>query len=400
MAARYRRFGSDRLRTMDVDVLLIGGGIASATAAATLRVEGFDGSILLAGRELDPPYHRPPLSKGLLLGTQSKDDLLIEVPDATDLRTRTNVLALDTEARAATLQGGEEVRYGVALVATGAMVRRLPLAGTDLDGLHYLRAPGNARSIREDADAAEQVVCVGGSYVGCEVAASLTVLGKRVTIVMQEDEPMERGFGRTVGRWVRELLEAKGIEILGRAEVARFAGDGRVASVVLKDGRELLAQLVVCGTGAIPDVMLARKSGLAVGDTGGVRCDDRLRTSADGVWAAGDMCEYTSVLHDGAQVRIEHEALAAAQGAHVARAIATGSDEPFAEVPWFWSDLADWVTIEHFGAAQRPDAEELDGDPATGRFSVRHLQQGRLVGVTSVGGHARRSVVRRDLRPA
>src|SRR5690242_12087725 len=193
----------------DTDILLIGGGIASATAAATLREEGFDGSILLAGRELDPPYHRPPASKGYLQGRESKEDALVH-PAAwwqeqrVDMRTRANVMAIDTAARTAKL-GREEVAYGQALVATGAMVRRLSVDGAQLDGIHYLRALGNADAIRSDTEDVERVVCVGGSYIGCEVAASLTELGKRVTIVMQEAQPFERSFGARAGAWFRSV---------------------------------------------------------------------------------------------------------------------------------------------------------------------------------------------------
>src|SRR5919197_210714 len=158
------------------DILLIGGGIASATAAATLRDEGFDGSILLAGRELDPPYHRPPASKGYLQGRESKDDARVHPAgwwedQGIELRTRTSVMALDPAARTATLSTKDEIRFGQALVAPGAMVRRLSVDGAHLDGIHYLRALGNADAIRRDTEDADHVVCVGGSYIGSEVAA-------------------------------------------------------------------------------------------------------------------------------------------------------------------------------------------------------------------------------------
>src|ERR687886_1194884 len=152
----------------ETDILLIGGGIASATAAATLRAEGFDGSIVVAGRELDPPYHRPPASKGYLQGREAKADALIH-PDGwwdehgVELKTRTSVMALDPAERTATLQSKETVRFGQALLATGAMVRRLQVDGVQLDGIHYLRALGNADALRRDVEDSQRVVCVGGS---------------------------------------------------------------------------------------------------------------------------------------------------------------------------------------------------------------------------------------------
>ncbi len=192
--------------------------------------------------------------------------------------------------------------------------------GSDLDGLHYVRALGNAESIREDAEHAERVVVVGGSYIGCEVAASLTELGKTVTVLMQEDEPMETGFGPTVGRWIRGLLEGHGIEFMGASQLERFEGDGRVQLVVTGGGDELPADMVVLGTGVKPDVMLAKAAGLDLGESGGVKCDARLLTSAADLYAAGDICEYDSVVH-GRRIRVEHEAVAEAQGAAVAAAM-------------------------------------------------------------------------------
>src|SRR5919107_2947047 len=382
----------------DTDILLIGGGVASATAAAVLREEGFDGSILLAGRELDPPYHRPPASKGYLQGRESKADALVH-PDGwwdehgVELKTRTSVMALDLKERTATLQSKETVRFGQALIATGAMVRRLQVDGAQLDDLHYLRALGNADALRRDVGDAQRVVCVGGSYIGSEVAASLTELGKRVTILMQERHPLERQFGARAGARFRAILEDHGIEIVGDDEVDRFEAatpgvcdQGRVARVLTKGGRTLECDAVVCGVGAQPDVMLARKSGLALGELGGVKCDSRLRTSAERVYAAGDICEYDSVVH-GRVMRIEHEEVAAAQGRTAARNM-LGADAPHDAVPYFFSDLSDWAAIEYVGPALAWDEEVVRGDIDSGPFAVWYLEDGRVRGVLSLDGAA------------
>jgi 3-phenylpropionate/trans-cinnamate dioxygenase ferredoxin reductase component len=377
----------------DVDILLIGGGIASATAAATLRTEGFEGSIVLAGRELDPPYHRPPASKGYLTGRETKDDTHVHSPawwdeNGVELLTRTSVLALDPAARTAKLSTKQEIGFGQALVATGAMVRRLSPDGAQLDGIHYLRTLGNADTIRADVEGVDRVVCVGGSYIGSEVAASLTEIGKRVTVLMQEAQPLERQFGATAGAHVRNLLEAHGVEVIGSDEVERFepGGDGgeRVARVITTGGRTLEAGAVVCGVGAQPDVMLARKSGLALGDLGGVRCDSRLRTSAERVFAAGDICEYESVLH-GRVVRIEHEEVAAAQGATAARNM-LGADVAHDVVPYFFSDLSDWAGLEYVGPAAAWDEEVVRGEPGAGPFSVWYLERGHVRAMLSFDG--------------
>jgi 3-phenylpropionate/trans-cinnamate dioxygenase ferredoxin reductase component len=380
-----------RVSDRTYDILLIGGGIAAASAAAELRERGFDGSIVLASRETDPPYHRPPITKGYLQGREDRPSTLIR-PESwyaehdVELLTRTPVMDLDRDARTAKL-GRERVGFGQALVATGAMVRRLRADGAQREGIHYLRALGNADALREAALEAERVVVVGGSYIATEVAASLTLLGKRCTMVMQEALPLERHFGAVAGQFVHDLLTAHGIEIVARADVSAFAGDGDddapVSAVVCEDGRRIAADLVVVGVGAQPDVMLARKAGLELGESGGVACDSRLQTSADAIFAAGDMCEYDSVVH-GRRLRIEHEEVAAAQGRHAARAM-LGSDESFAEVPYFWSDLADWATLEYVGPAPQWDEEIVHGDPATGAFSVWYVHDDRLCAALAVG---------------
>lgn len=373
-----------------VDVLLVGGGVASAAAARELMAGGHGGSVLLAGRETDPPYERPPLTKGYLLGEQQRADTLFPEPgwfdrSPVELLTRTTVSALDTAARTATLSTKETVAYDRALVATGAMVRRLNVEGSQLEGIHYLRALGNADSIRASLDGAERAVCVGGSYIGCEVAASLAALGLRVSIVMLEDEPLERTAGRRFGAHVREVLAGHGVELVGADQVARFEGEGRVERVVTEGGAGLPCDLVVCGVGVTPDVTLARSAGLELGETGGVRCDETLRTSDPHVWAAGDVCEYPSPAHEGRRIRVEHIEHAKAQGAHAARAI-MGRAEPFAEVPYFYSDLADWLSFESVGPAYEWDEERVTGDAEAGSFGVWYLHNGRVRGALSAGG--------------
>ena len=275
--------------------------------------------------------------------------------------------------------------FGQALVATGAMVRRLPVDGAQLEGIHFLRAPGNADALRADLDGARRAVCVGGSYIGCEVAASLRELGLDVTVLLQEDDPLAHHFGPAAGRRVRAVLEAHGVEVAGGETVDRFEGEERVAAVHTVSGRRVEADVVVCGVGAIPDVMLARRSGLELGPLGGVRCDSRLRVhGAPAVLAAGDMCEFDSVLHGG-PARIEHEEVAAAQGATAARTM-LGADRPHDVVPYFFSDLSDWLSLEYAGLGGSADEEVVHGDEAGGPLAIWRLAEGRVVGLLSVDG--------------
>jgi 3-phenylpropionate/trans-cinnamate dioxygenase ferredoxin reductase subunit len=218
-------------------------------------------------------------------------------------------------------------------------------------------------------------------------------------MVMLEDAPLETGFGATAARFFADLLTSKGIELVCGDGVDRFEGSGeRVERVVCGSGQVLEADMVVMGTGAVPDVMLARSAKLELGETGGVRCSAALETSAPGVWAAGDMCEYDSELH-GRRARIEHWEVALAQGKHVAAGM-LGTRRPFTEVPYFWSDLADWCTAEYVGPAERWDREIVRGDPADGAFTVFQLHGGRLAGALTVGRpedlmHARRLLAER-----
>jgi 3-phenylpropionate/trans-cinnamate dioxygenase ferredoxin reductase subunit len=374
----------------EVDVLVIGAGLAGAGCVEELRSAGFDGSVLLVGREPDPPYDRSAVSKSYLAAKQGRDETLLHPDDwygeqNIDLRTRTSVTKLDPAEKVATLSTKEEVRYERALLAPGAHVRRLPVEGTDLEGVHYLRALRNADVLRADIEGVDRVVIVGGSYIGTEVAASLTVLGKQVALVMQEDVTHERSFGAQAGGFFQRVLTEHGVEVHGGEQVARFEGAGeRIERVVCGSGLELEAGAVVLGVGAVPDTMLAKAAGLELGDRGGVICDSALRTSSDGLWVAGDIAEYDSVLH-GRRMRIEHWEVAMEQGKFAGRAMATGSDAPYDVVPYFFSDLADWTGLEYVGPAQSWDEEDVRGSIDDGEFSVFYREGGRVVAALAVG---------------
>lgn len=382
----------------DVEHLLIGGGMASAYCAAELRRRGAEGSILLVGRESEPPYERPPLSKDYLRGESERADAHVQAREwyeenGVELLTATNVISLDAGERRAKLQGGEEVRFDEALLATGANVNILRVEGAELEGIHYLRAFGNSDAIREDAERAERVVLVGGSYIAAEVAASLTAKGKRCTMVMLEEVALSRSFGEEVGRWFHDVLEAHGVELVGGEEVAAFEGDGRVQRVVTASGRAVEGEMVVVGAGVRPDVMLARRAGIEVED--GIVCDTKLETSVPGIFAAGDVCSYESVVH-GRRLRVEHWDVALQQGRHAARGM-LGEAVPYREVPYFFSDLADWASLEYVGPASEWDEIVWRGDRDAGEFSVWYLDGGRVAAALAVGRsddltHARRLI--------
>ena len=369
----------------EADFFLIGGGLASASCASELRKRGAEGSVLLVGREPEPPYERPPLSKEYLRGEAERADAYVNSPswyeeNDVELLTGTNVMALDPDARTAKLQGGDEVHFGKALIATGAMVNILRVDGAENEGIHYLRAYGNSDAIRADAENAEHVVLIGGSYIGAEVAASLTAKGTKCTIVTMEDIALSRTFGEEAGRWFHQLLESKGVTIHGGEELEAYEGDGRVKSVVTKSGLAIECDAVVVGAGVRPDTMLAERAGLAVDN--GITCDAKLQSSADGIYAAGDCCSYESVVH-GSRLRVEHWDVAMQQGMHAARNM-LGADADYEVVPYFFSDLADWASLEYVGPAYEWDEEIWRGDREQGEFSVWYLKDGRVAGALSV----------------
>jgi 3-phenylpropionate/trans-cinnamate dioxygenase ferredoxin reductase component len=370
-----------------VDFLLIGGGMASAHCAAELRRRGAEGSILLAGREPEPPYERPPISKEYLRGDAGREDAHVKSPswyeeNGIELLTGRNVISLDAEARTAKIQGGEEVEFDKALFGTGAMVNILRVEGAENEGIHYLRAFGNADAIRADAEAAERVVLIGGSYIGCEVAASLASQGKQCTIIAIEDIPLSLSFGADAGRWFQAQLESHGVAFRGGETLSAFEGDGRVRAVLTESGLAVECDTVVIGAGVRPDAMLAQRAGLEVGE-GGIVCDSKLQTSIPGIYAAGDCCSYESVLH-GRRIHVEHWDVAMQQGAHAA-ANMLGAEADYEVVPYFFSDLADWASMEYVGPAYEWDREVWRGDRDAGEFSVWYLQGDRVAGCLSVG---------------
>jgi 3-phenylpropionate/trans-cinnamate dioxygenase ferredoxin reductase subunit len=270
--------------------------------------------------------------------------------------------------------------------------------GAELDGIHYLRALANSIAIREDAAQGERIVLIGGSYIGTEVAASLaSSQGKSCAIVMLEDVTLERQFGQEVGRFFQGVLEEHGIEVHGGQELERFEGSGRVQKVVTKSGLELDCDSVVIGAGVAPEVTLARSAGLELGDAGGVKCSSTLETSVPGIYAAGDMCEYDSPIH-GRPMRIEHWDVAFNQG-KTAGLNMLGRETEHDVVPYFFSDLADWSSMEYVGPGSGETV--IRGSLDDGEFTAFYLDDGRVTAALTVGRsddleHATRFITKRS----
>jgi 3-phenylpropionate/trans-cinnamate dioxygenase ferredoxin reductase subunit len=383
-----------------VDYLLIGGGLASGNCARWLREEGADGTILIVGREPDLPYNRPDCSKGYLQGKEPRDEVFFRPPEwyeeqQIEALTRVTVTELSTAERTAKLSNGETVTFDKALLATGAKVRRLQVPGCELSGIHYLRTIGNSEAIRDDASG-RRVVLIGGSYIACEVAASLTERGSSCALVMLEAVTLSRTFGEQAGRFFQSRLEEHGIDVNGQDSLDRFEGaDGRVSKVITKRGLELEADAVVIGAGVTPDVTLARDAGLSLGASGGVVASSRLETTLPGIYVAGDIAEYDSPIQ-GRPIRVEHWDVAFNHGKTVGLNM-LGRDQPHEVVPYFFSDLSDWASLEYVGPASEWDQEVVRGSLADGEFAIFYLQGGQVAAALSVGRsddleHARRLI--------
>jgi len=365
--------------TPDRTFVIAGAGMAGGKAAETLREEGFDGRMVLVGAEPERPYERPPLSKDYLRGEAERQTVYLHEErfyekHAIELSTGRTAERLDPSAGELTLDDGERLRYDALLLATGAEPRRLDVPGDGLDGVHYLRTLADSDELHGRLGRGGALVVVGAGWIGCEVAASARQLGLEVTIVGQQSVPLERVLGPELGAFYRDVHADHGVRFLGGAGVEAFEGGTAVERVRLSDGRTLDCDLVAVGVGVVPRTRLAELAGLAVDD--GIVCDERLETSAAGVFAAGDVASARHPLYDR-HVRVEHWATALNQGPAAARSMLGGS-VPYDRLPYFFSDQYD-VGMEYIGLAQEWDRVVFRGDPASREFIAFWVHEDRVV---------------------
>jgi 3-phenylpropionate/trans-cinnamate dioxygenase ferredoxin reductase component len=356
--------------------VIVGAALAGAKAAEALRAEGFEGRIVLVGDEPELPYERPPLSKDYLRGESQRDAARVH-PEAfyddndIELRTATTVERIETSVREAWLSTGERIAYDRLVLATGAEPRRLPVAGAELDGVHYLRDLADADAIAARLRGGGAAVIVGGGWIGAEVAASARQSGVDVTLVEQAALPLERVLGAELGRVYADLHREHGVELLTGVGVSGFEGAGRVERVTLADGRRLETDLVVAGLGVLPRTELAVQAGVAVDD--GVLVDERLETSEPGIFAIGDVANAFHPFY-GRRLRVEHWANALHQPETAARAM-LGKPAAYERLPYFFSDQYD-VGMEYSGFTSGGEQVVFRGDPSTREFIAFWLRDG------------------------
>lgn len=359
--------------------IIVGASLTGAKAAEELRERGFDGRVVMLGSEAERPYERPPLTKDYLRGESPREKAYVHeegfyAEHHIELETGTTVTAIDPSASRVTLDDGRDLRFDRLLLATGAEPRRIPVAGADLGGIHYLRTLADCDVLRERLDAGGRVVVVGAGWIGSEFAASARQRGLDVTIVDPLRLPNERIFGAEIGGFYRDLHARHGVDLALGEGVESFEGNGVVARVRTSAGRVIECDFAVVGIGAAPRVGLAERASLAVDN--GVLVDDRFETSAPNVFAAGDVARAWHPFY-GEQIRVEHWANALNQGPAAARAML---DEPvsYDRIPYFYSDQYD-TGMEYSGHAPKWDEVVIRGDRGAGEFVAFWLKDQRVV---------------------
>lgn len=360
-------------------VVIVGAGAAGAAAAEALRREGYDGPVTLVDADADAPCDRPNLSKDYLQGEAPEEWIPLRPSsfyDDNDIRIRrARVTALEPTKHLLTFDDGSTLSYGACILAPGAEPVRLDLPIARDAKVFTLRTLADSRAIIAAAENARRVVVLGASFIGLEVAASLRHRELEVHVVAPEALPLARVMGEDLGRFVRDLHEEKGV----RFHLERTARSIERNAVTLDDGTRLDADFVVMGVGVRPRVELARAAGLDMDN--GILVDERLRTSADGVWAAGDAARFPDP-RTGRLIRVEHWVVAERMGAAAARSV-LGATAAFADIPFFWSQHYDAV-IAYVGHAPQFDAAELEGSPADRDCAVRYTRSGELLALATI----------------
>lgn len=364
--------------------VVIGAGHAGGQVVATLRQEGYEGEIVLVGEETTLPYQRPPLSKAYLSGDQPIERILIRpekfyADKNIDLRLGVRVTAIDRKARTVTLDSGETLEWTNLVLATGSHVRRLPLPGVDLPGVHYLRTIADVDAIRAEFEAGKKLVIIGGGYIGLEVAAVAIKAGLDVTVLEMEQRILQRVTTAAMSEYYHGVHTQAGVKIQCNAAATEILGEHRVEAVKCRDGAEIPADVVIIGAGILPTTDLAEAAGLDVDN--GILVDERCRTSDPNIYAVGDCTNHPSPLLQR-RLRLESVPNANDQG-KVAAANICGKDKTYDAVPWFWSDQYD-LKLQMVGFSTDADTEVVRGDPEAGAFARFYLRDGVVVAVDAV----------------
>jgi len=368
-------------------IVVVGGGLAAARFATEYRAAGGEAPVTILSSEEDPPYHRPPLTKGFLRGEVERDGTYVRPAEeyedeVVELRLGVTVERIDPEKHVVALDGGDEVPYATLVLATGARPRPLPLPGADLVGVHTYRFLPDAATVRTAAEDAHSAIVVGGSFIGAESAASLRLRGLDVTIIEMGPRLMPQLGSAALSDELADFYREQGVEVLLETELAELTGNRKLLTGArTKDGTTVEGYLAIVGIGVVPNVELAEDAGAEIDN--GVVVDERFRTSLADVYAIGDVARYPDST-SGRLRRIEHWSSANAQGGHLGRQLA-GSRAAYDELPVFFTQLFD-KKFQVLGDPESATESVVRGSLAEGRFVGFQLTgEGQLVGAVVHG---------------
>ena len=366
-------------------VVIVGAGQAGYQCSESLRLEGYEGKITLVGDEPLLPYQRPPLSKDYLLGNTDAEriqyrPMAFYEQSSVELLLETSAVSIDPVSNSVELSNGQNLTYEALILATGARVRKLTIAGSDLDGICYLRSLKDVDDIGERLKSAKRVMVIGAGFIGLEFAAVASKLGKSVQVLEAMDRVMARVVEPELSQFFTQLHQSHGVEIICNAQADEFIGQGgHVSSVRTADGRVLETDLIVAGIGVVPNMELAQRAGLSCGN--GIVVNEFGQTSSEHIYACGDCASYEHPFVAQA-IRLESVQNAGDQARAVAARIA-GKNKPYEAVPWFWSDQYD-VKLQMAGLTLGCDSHIVRGDIASGSFSLMHFKEERLRAVEAI----------------
>jgi 3-phenylpropionate/trans-cinnamate dioxygenase ferredoxin reductase subunit len=371
---------------MQADVVIVGAGHGGAQCAIALRQGGFTGSIMMFGREPEPPYERPPLSKEYFAREKTFDRLYIRPPQFwgekdIELHLGVEVTAVDPQAKSITLSNGQTCDYGKLVWAAGGDPRKLPLPGAELAGVHAVRTREDCDQLMGEVDGGvRNIAVIGGGYIGLEAAAVLTKMGCNVTLLEALPRVLARVAGPELSAFYEQEHRDHGVDLRTGVVVSGLVGEGRVNGVALGDGSTIPADAVIVGIGIVPAVGPLIAAGAAGGN--GVDIDEYCRTSLPDIYAIGDCAAFAADYAGGSVMRVESVQNANDQATCVAKAIC-GDEHPYKAFPWFWSNQYD-LRLQTAGLSVGYDQTVLRGDPDQRSFSVVYLKAGKVIALDCV----------------